>query len=124
MVEQKKINLALDRNFSYYQLEKRGFANLYYKGFKIIFRTEILQLLALNIAQLTCEAQDRSVVWVLYVVTIPLSTTVNVFRTTYLCSYIKNRRLNKQVNKDKQYIRHKDINKDSFYLIFFDSTII
>jgi hypothetical protein len=58
MVEQK-INLALDRNFfSYSQLGKRGFANLYYKGFKIIFRTEIHQLLALNIAQLTCEAQD------------------------------------------------------------------
>jgi hypothetical protein len=36
-----------------------------------------------------------------------------------LCSYIKNRRLNKQVNKDKQYIKHKDVYKDSFYLIFF-----
>jgi hypothetical protein len=64
MVEQK-INLALDRNFSYSQLGKRGFADLYYKGFKIIFRTEILQLLALNIAKLTYEAQDRSAVWVL-----------------------------------------------------------
>jgi hypothetical protein len=42
-----------------------NFANLHYKGFKIIFRTEILQFLALNIAQLTCEAQDRSVVWIL-----------------------------------------------------------
>jgi hypothetical protein len=60
MVERKKkINLALDRNFfSYSQLGKRGFANLYYKGFNVIFRIEILQLLALNIALLTCEAQD------------------------------------------------------------------
>jgi hypothetical protein len=57
MVEQK-INLALYRNFSYSQLGKRGIASLYYKVFKIIFRTEILQLLALNIAQLTCEAQE------------------------------------------------------------------
>jgi hypothetical protein len=63
--QKKKINLPLYRNFSFSQLGKRGFANLYYKGFKIIFRIEILQLLALNIAQLTCEAQDRSVVWVL-----------------------------------------------------------
>jgi hypothetical protein len=61
MVEQKN-KLALYRIFSYSQLGKGGFANLYYKGFKIIFRTEILQLLALNIAQPTCEAQDRSVV--------------------------------------------------------------
>jgi hypothetical protein len=64
MVEQK-INWLCIGFFSYSQLGKRGFANLYYKGFKIIFRTEILQLLALNIAQLTCEAQDRSAVWVL-----------------------------------------------------------
>jgi hypothetical protein len=64
MVEQKN-KLALYRNFFYSQLGKGGFAHLYYKGFKIIFRTEILQLLAFNITQLTCEAQDRSVVWVL-----------------------------------------------------------
>ena len=61
----KKTNWPCIGFFSYSQLGKGGFANLYYKGFKIIFRTEILQLLALNIAQLTCEAQDRSVVWVL-----------------------------------------------------------
>jgi hypothetical protein len=64
MVEQKKNWLCIGF-FSYSQLGKRGFANLYYKDFKIIFRTEIIQYLALNIAQLTCEAQDRSVVWVL-----------------------------------------------------------
>jgi hypothetical protein len=64
MVEQK-INWLCIGFFSYSQLGKRGFAKLYYKVLKIIFRTEILQILALNIAQLTCEAQDRSVVWVL-----------------------------------------------------------
>jgi hypothetical protein len=64
MVEQK-INWPCIGFFSYSQLGKRGFANLYYKVFKIIFRTEILQLLALKIAQQTCEDQDRSVVWVL-----------------------------------------------------------
>jgi hypothetical protein len=64
MVEQK-INWLCIGFFSYSQQGKRGFANLYYMGFKIIFRTEILQLLALNIAQLTCEVQDQSVVWVL-----------------------------------------------------------
>jgi hypothetical protein len=58
----EKNKLALYMIFPYPQLGKRGFANLYYKGFKIIFRTEILQLLALNIAQPTCEAQDRSMV--------------------------------------------------------------
>jgi hypothetical protein len=31
--------------------------------------------------------------------------------------------INKQVNKDKHHIRHK-IYKDSFYLVFFDSTLI
>jgi hypothetical protein len=86
MVEQK-INWLCIGFFSYSQLGKRGFANLYYK---VIFRTKILQLLALNIAQRTCEAQDRSVIWVLLVVAIALSTTVNVFQTTHLCSYIKN----------------------------------
>jgi hypothetical protein len=65
MVEQKN-KLALYRIFSFHsQLGKGGFAKLYYKVFKMIFRTEILQFLALNIAQLTCEAQDRSAVWVL-----------------------------------------------------------
>jgi hypothetical protein len=73
MVEQK-INWLSIGFFSYSQLGKRGFANLYYKGFPIIFRIEILQLLALNIAQPTCEAQDRSVVWVLLVIAIPVST--------------------------------------------------
>jgi hypothetical protein len=64
MVEQK-INWLCIGFFSFHsQLGKRGFAKLYYKVFKIIFRTEILQFLALNIAQLTCEAQDRSAVWV------------------------------------------------------------
>jgi hypothetical protein len=86
MVEQK-INWLCIGFFSYSQLGKRGFANLYYNLF---FRTEILQLLALNIGQRTCEAQDRSVIWVLLVVAIALSTTVNVFQTTHLCSYIKN----------------------------------
>jgi hypothetical protein len=57
-----KINWLCIGFFSYSQLGKGGFANLYYKCFKIILRTEILQLLALNIAQLTREAQDRSVV--------------------------------------------------------------
>jgi hypothetical protein len=33
-------------------------------------------------------------------------------------------KINKQVNKDKQYIKHKDVYIDSFYLIFFDSTLI
>jgi hypothetical protein len=65
MVEQKINWLCIGFFFLTLNLEKRGFANLYYKGFKIILRTEILQLLALNIAQLTCEAQDRSVVWIL-----------------------------------------------------------
>jgi hypothetical protein len=91
MVEQK-INCLCIGFFSYSQLGKRGFAKPYYKGFKIIFRIEILQLLALNIAQLICEAQDRSAVWLLLVVAIPLSTTVNIFQTTHLCSYIKNQR--------------------------------
>jgi hypothetical protein len=50
MVEQK-INWLCIGFFCYSQLGKRGFANLYYKVF-----------LALNIAQPTCEAQDRSVV--------------------------------------------------------------
>jgi hypothetical protein len=60
-----KNKLALYRIFFLLSTWKRGFSNLYYKGFKISFRTEILQLLALNIAQLTCEAQDRNVVWIL-----------------------------------------------------------
>jgi hypothetical protein len=89
MVEQK-INWLCIGFFSYSQLGEEGFANLYYKGFLIIFRIEFLQLLALNIAQPTYEAQDRSVVWVLLEVAITLSTTVNVFQTTHLCSYIKN----------------------------------
>jgi hypothetical protein len=91
MVEEK-INWLCIGFFSYSQLGKRGFANLYYKGFKIIFRTEILRFLALNIAQLTCEAPDRNATWVLLVVATPLRTTVNVFQTTHLCSYIKNQR--------------------------------
>jgi hypothetical protein len=86
----QKISLALYRIFSYSQLGKRGFANLYHKGVWIIFRIEFLQLLASNIAQQKCKAQDRSMVWVLLVVAIPLSTTVNIFQTTHLCSYIKN----------------------------------
>jgi hypothetical protein len=57
MVEQK-INWLCIGFFSYSQLGEGGFANLYYKVFLIIFRTKILQLLALNIAQPTCEAQD------------------------------------------------------------------
>jgi hypothetical protein len=93
---EQKINWLCIGFFSYSQLGKRGFAKLYYKGFKIIFRTEILQFLELNIAQLICEAQNPSVVWVLLVVATPLSITVNVFQTTHLCSYIKNRR---QTNK-------------------------
>jgi hypothetical protein len=64
MVEQK-INWLCIGFFSYPQLGKKGFAKLNYKVFKIIFRTEILQLLALNIAQQTCGAQDRSAVRVL-----------------------------------------------------------
>jgi hypothetical protein len=60
-----KNKLALYRIFFLLSTWKKGFANLYYKGFEIIFRTEILQLVALNIAQLTCEAQVRSVVRVL-----------------------------------------------------------
>jgi hypothetical protein len=32
-------------------------------------------------------------------------------------------KINKQVNKDKHHTRHK-IYKDSFYLVFFDSTLI
>jgi hypothetical protein len=65
MVERKKQTWLWIGIFFLLSTWKRGFANLYYKGFKIIFKTEILQLLALNIAQLTYEAQDRSVVWVL-----------------------------------------------------------
>jgi hypothetical protein len=61
MVEQK-INWLCIGFFPYSQLGKRGFANLYYKVFQTNFRTEILQLLALNIAQPTYEAQDQSVV--------------------------------------------------------------
>jgi hypothetical protein len=43
MLEQK-INWFCIGFFSYSQHGKRGFANPYYKGFKIIFRTEILQI--------------------------------------------------------------------------------
>jgi hypothetical protein len=65
MVERKKQTWLWIGIFSYSHLGKRGFANLYYKGFNIIFRTENLQFLASKIAQLACEAQDPSAVWVL-----------------------------------------------------------
>jgi hypothetical protein len=88
MVEQNLIRLCIGF-FSYSQLAKREFANLYYKGFLIIFIIELLQFLALNIAQLKYKALDRSMVWVLLEVAIPLSTTINVSNQTLMFIYQK-----------------------------------
>jgi hypothetical protein len=68
---------------------KREFANLYYKGFTIIFRIEFLQILASNIAQPKYKAVDRSMVRVLLEVATPLSTTTNVSNQTLMFIYQK-----------------------------------
>jgi hypothetical protein len=79
-----KIQLGFVWDFSYSQLGKREFANLYYKGFLIIFKIEFLQYLASNIAQPKFKALDQSMVWVLLEVATPLSTTVNVSNQTLM----------------------------------------
>jgi hypothetical protein len=88
MVEQNLIRLRIGF-FSYSHLGKRELANLYYKGFLIIFRIEFLQYLASNIAQLKYKALDRSMLWVLLEVIIPLSTMVNVSNQTLMFIYQK-----------------------------------
>jgi hypothetical protein len=57
---------------------EQKFANLYYKGFPIIFRIKFLQILASNMAQPKYKALDRSMMRVLLEVETPQSTTVNV----------------------------------------------
>jgi hypothetical protein len=86
-------------------LEKRGFADLYYKDFSIIFRIEFLQLLALNIAQ-PYEALDRSMMWVLLEVATPLSTTINVSNQTLMFTYQK-LKMNRRVKQEKHHKRQK-----------------
>jgi hypothetical protein len=98
MVEQNLIRLCIGF-FPYSQLGKRGFANLYYKGFLIIFRIQFL-------GQLKYKALDRSMVWVLLEVAIPLSTTVNVSSQTLMFIYQK-LKMNKRVKKEKHHKRHK-----------------
>jgi hypothetical protein len=95
MMEQK-LNLALYRIFINSQLGKREFANLYYKGFLIIFRIELLQILASNIAQPKYKALDESMMWVLLEVETPLSTTVDVSNQTLMFIYQK-LKMNKRV---------------------------
>jgi hypothetical protein len=70
-------------------LEKREFANIYYKGFSIIVRIKFLQILASNIAQPKYEALDRSMMQVLLKVETPLSTTVNVTNQILMFLYQK-----------------------------------
>jgi hypothetical protein len=82
-----KISLALYRIFLNSQFGKREFANLYYKGFSIIFRIEFLQFLASNIAQPKYKALDRSMIRVLLEVETPLSTTVNVLNKILMFIY-------------------------------------
>jgi hypothetical protein len=77
MVE-RKISLALYKIFLKLSTWKKEFADLYYKGFSIIFRIKYLQILASNIAQPKYEALDRSMMRVILEVETPLSTTVNV----------------------------------------------
>jgi hypothetical protein len=88
MVE-RKIRLTLYRIFLKLSTWKREFANLYYKGFSIIFRNKFLQILASKIAQPKYKALDRSMRQVLLEVEAPLSTTVNISNQN-LCSFIKN----------------------------------
>jgi hypothetical protein len=71
------------------QLGKREFANLYYKGFSIIFRVKLLQILASNIAQPKYKALDRSMMQVLLEVETPLSTTINVSNQILMFIYQK-----------------------------------
>jgi hypothetical protein len=92
--------------FPYSQLGKSGFANLYYKGFSIIFRIEFLQLLALNKAQPTYEAQDPSVVWVLRSSNSTKHHGKRFSNHTLLFIYQK-LKMNERVNQDKQHTRHK-----------------
>jgi hypothetical protein len=82
-----KISLALYRIFLNSQFGKRELANLYYKGFSIIFRIEFLQFLASNIAQPKYKALDRSMIRVLLEVETPLSTTVNVLNKILMFIY-------------------------------------
>jgi hypothetical protein len=84
-----KISLALYRIFLNSQFGKREFANLYYKGFSIIFRIEFLQFLASNIAQPKYKALDRSMMRVLLEVETPLSTTINVSNQILMFIYQK-----------------------------------
>jgi hypothetical protein len=77
MVE-RKISLALYKILLKLSTWKKEFADLYYKGFSIIFRIKYLQILASNIAQPKYEALDRSMMRVILEVETPLSTTVNV----------------------------------------------
>jgi hypothetical protein len=99
MVEQNLIRLCIGF-FSYSQLGKRGFANLYHNGFSIIFRIEFLQFLASNIAQPKYKALDRSMVRVLLEVAIPLSTMVNVSNQRLMFIYQK-LKMNKLVKEEK-----------------------
>jgi hypothetical protein len=71
------------------QLGKREFANLYYKGFLIIFRIEFLQILASNVAHPKYKALDRTMMQVLLEVETPLSTTVDVSNQIRMFIYRK-----------------------------------
>jgi hypothetical protein len=101
------------------QLGKREFANLYYKGFSIIFRIKFLQILASNIAQPKYKALDRSMMQVLFRGRNPTKHHIKCFKpNTYVhLSKIKNERTSKV---RKSITRDKNLN-DSFYLIFFDT---
>jgi hypothetical protein len=112
MVEQK-INWLCIGFFSYSQFGKIGFANLYYKGFKIIFRTEILQLLALNIAQLNMWSSRSKC----GMGTLSSSNSTKHhdkrFSNHTLMFIYQESKINKQANKVKHHTRHK-IYKDFF----------
>jgi hypothetical protein len=101
-----KISLALYRVFWNSQLGKREFANLYYKGFSIIFRIEFLQFLASNIAQPKYKDLDRSMMRVLLEVATPLSTTIYISNQTLMFTY-KKLKMNKRVKQEKHHKRKK-----------------
>jgi hypothetical protein len=83
MVE-RKTSLALYRIFFLLSTWKKKICKPLLQGFFANFQFEFLQLLASNIAQQKCKAQD-CMVWVLLEVAIPLTTTVNVFKpNTYV----------------------------------------
>jgi hypothetical protein len=88
MVEQNLIRLCIGL-FLNSQLGKREFANLYYKGFLIIFRIELLQILASSIAHPKYKALDRSMMREVLEVETPLSTTVDVSNQILMFIYQK-----------------------------------